>query len=66
MVHLTRINDTHFVINAEMIELVESSPDTIVSLTTGHKYLVKDTVDEVIAKVVEYKQSILTRAITKE
>ena len=59
MISLTRINDTSIVLNAELIEFVEANPDTIVSLSTGHKYLVKDTVDEVVKKVKEYKRSIL-------
>ncbi len=66
MIHLTRINDTHFVINAELIELIESSPDTIVSLTNGHKYLVKDTVDDVVNKVVAYKRSIAERVLDRD
>ena len=59
MISLTRINDTSIVLNAELIEFVEANPDTIVSLSNGHKYLVKDTVDEVVKKVKEYKRSIL-------
>ena len=59
MISLTRINDTSIVLNAELIEFVEANPDTIISLSTGHKYLVKDTVDEVVKKVKEYKRSIL-------
>ena len=59
MISLTRINDTSIVLNAELIEFVEANPDTIISLSNGHKYLVKDTVDEVVKKVKEYKRSIL-------
>ena len=59
MINLTRINDTSIVLNAELIEFVEANPDTIISLSNGHKYLVKDTVDEVVKKVKEYKRSIL-------
>lgn len=59
MISLTRINDMSIVLNAELIEFVEANPDTIISLSNGHKYLVKDTVDEVVKKVKEYKRSIL-------
>ena len=58
MIKLTRINDALIVINAELIELIEANPDTMVSLTNGHKYLVKDSVDEVVEKVREYKRSV--------
>ena len=66
MISLTRINDTPIVLNAELIEFVEANPDTIVSLSNGHKYLVKDTVDEVVEKVKEYKRSILIGPLAGE
>ena len=55
MIKVTRINESKLVINAEMIEFVEAIPDTIISLTTGRKIMVKESVDEVIDKIVEYK-----------
>ena len=58
MVTLTRINDTMIVINAEHIEFIESTPDTMVALTNGHKYMVKDSVEEVVKKIKEYKRSL--------
>lgn len=64
MINLTRINDALLVVNAELIEFVESSPDTIITLTTGHKYLVKESVDEVIEKVKEYRRSLLPNPLT--
>ena len=66
MISLTRINDTSIVLNAELIEFVEANPDTIISLSNGHKYLVKDTVDEVVEKVKEYKRSILIGPLAGE
>jgi len=60
MVRLTRLNSTELVVNADLIEMLESSPDTIVTLTTGQKLIVKESVDEVMEKVKEYKRSILT------
>jgi len=58
MIKLKRINEKEFVLNAEYIEFVESTPDTIISLTTGKKIVVKESVDEVIEKVIEYKRRI--------
>ena len=66
MIKLTRINGTLFVINAELIEFLESSPDTIVTLSTGHKYLIKDSIDDVIEKVKEYRRSIAGKPLAKE
>lgn len=56
MIEVTRFNKTHLVINCEWIETVEATPDTIISLVNGKKYVVTESVDEVIAKVIEYKQ----------
>ena len=58
MIKLTRLNGQELVINAEMIERIEAKPDTIISLTTGEQYIVRDSVDEIIAKVTHYKQEI--------
>ena len=58
MIKLTRLNGQQLVINAEMIERIEAKPDTIISLTTGEQYIVRDQVDEIIAKVTGYKKDI--------
>ena len=46
------------VINAELIETVESGPDTVLSLATGNRYIVRETVDEVVGKVIEYRKRV--------
>ena len=57
MIKLTRLNDSKLVINAEMIEFVEAIPDTIVSLVSGKKIMVTESVDQIIQQVVEFKKS---------
>ena len=57
MIRLTRLNETEVVINAEMIEFVEAIPDTIVSLVSGKKVMVAESVDQVIERVVEYRKT---------
>ena len=57
MIKLTRLNDSKLVINAEMIEFVEAIPDTIVSLVSGKKIMVTESVDQVVEQVVEFKKS---------
>lgn len=64
MVKLTRLNNTILVVNAELIEFIESTPDTIVTLTTGRKVVVRESVDDVIGKVVGYKQSFMQNGPT--
>jgi len=59
MIKLTRFDQRKLVVNADLIEFVEATPDTIISLTTGKKILVQEGVDEIIDKVVEYRSRIL-------
>jgi flagellar protein FlbD len=47
------------VVNAELIETIEPTPDTIITLSNGKKMVVSNPVDEVIDKVVQYKRSVL-------
>ncbi len=55
MIKVTRINDSQLVINADLIEFIESTPDTIISLTTGKKVMVKESIDEIIECVAGFK-----------
>ena len=56
MIKVTRINDKELVINADLIEFVESIPDTMISLTTGKKIMVKETIDQIIDLVAGFKR----------
>ncbi len=58
MIRLKRLNNSEIIINAELIELIEETPDTVITLTNGHKMIVVDSADEVIKKVAAYKRSI--------
>ncbi|HPY96335.1 MAG TPA: flagellar FlbD family protein [Candidatus Cloacimonadota bacterium] len=55
MIRLTKINGQEIYINNDLMEFIESTPDTIISLTTGKKLIVKETIEEVIDKIVEFK-----------
>lgn len=54
MIRLTRRNGSAFVLNAELIKFVEETPDTIVTLRDGEKILVAESVDEIIARSIEF------------
>ena len=58
MIKVTRFNGKEYVINAELIEFIEETPDTVISLTTGRKVIVKEKIDELLAKIVEYRQKV--------
>lgn len=61
MIRLTRINQVPVVLNSDLIEQVEVTPDTVIALTTGHKFVVLESADEVIEKVVEFRRRIANR-----
>ncbi|MCD6407059.1 flagellar FlbD family protein [Candidatus Aerophobetes bacterium] len=58
MVKLTCLDGREIVINARLIKFVESTPDTVITLTTRDKILVRESVDEVIKKVIAYYRFI--------
>lgn len=58
MIKLTLYNDADIVVNADIIESVERTPDTLISLSTGKKVMVKESVEDVIGKVIAYRRVI--------
>lgn len=60
MIELTRFNETKFTLNAEIIEMIEETPDTVITLTTGKKIIVKESRQEVSHLVKSYKNEIFT------
>ncbi len=57
MIKLTRLDGEPFVLNAEMIRYVESKPDTFITLTSGDRIIVREDVDEVMDRAMQYQQS---------
>lgn len=58
MIEVTRLKGSKIIINAELIEVVEQTPDTVITLTSGKKYVVSETGKEIVDLVVEYKRKI--------
>lgn len=58
MIKLTGLNRKEFILNADHIEKIEDVPETLITLTNGKKYLVLETIDDVIQEVCEYKRKI--------
>ncbi len=56
MIKLTRLDGEPFVLNAELIRYVERRPDTFVTLTSGDRIVVAESMDEVIERAVQYQQ----------
>ena len=55
MIKVKRLNGKEFVVNSDLICYVEETPDTVITLTTGQKVVVVETVDEIIDKVITFK-----------
>jgi flagellar protein FlbD len=62
VVILTRLNGTAVALNADLIERADATPDTVLTLVDGTKYLVRESLDEVIDLIREFRASILARA----
>jgi len=58
MILLTRLNHISLVLNADLIESIEATPDTVISLTTGQKLVVLESAEEVVRRVVEFRRAI--------
>ena len=64
MIEVTRLNLKKIVINCELIEYIEANPDTVITLTTGNKFVIKESIEETIEKVINFKKKIFIN--TKE
>jgi flagellar protein FlbD len=60
MIKLTRLNHVPLIVNADLIEHVEVTADTVVALTTGQKFMVLESAEEVVEKVIQYRKAILS------
>jgi len=58
MIYVTRLNHIQTVLNSQLIEYVESTPDTVISLTNGEKLMVLESADEIVSRVVEFQRRI--------
>jgi flagellar protein FlbD len=61
MIRLTRINHVPLVLNSDLIEHVEITPDTVIAMTSGQKFIVLESADEVIEKVIDFRRTIAER-----
>jgi flagellar protein FlbD len=62
MIQLTRINQVPLVLNSDLIEYLEATPDTVITLTTGQKLVVLEPAEEVVQRVIEFRRAIANRA----
>lgn len=58
MIRLTRLNGSSFILNADLIKTVEERPDTTITLVDGERFIVKDSVEDVVARAIEYGRTV--------
>jgi flagellar protein FlbD len=58
VITVTKINGKEILLNNSLIETIEETPDTVVTLTTGKKYIVKESVQELLSRIIEFKKKI--------
>lgn len=57
MIELTRLNGEKFLVNSDIIEIVDANPDTVITLINEHKFVVKENIGDIVQKVIDYKRS---------
>lgn len=60
MIQLTRLNNHPLMVNPDLIKFVEKAPDTVLTLVSGEKIVVLETTEQVLAKIVEFRRTILS------
>jgi flagellar protein FlbD len=60
MIRVTRINNPSILLNSDLIEQIETVPDTTIALTTGQRLFVRESADEILARIVEFRRRIST------
>lgn len=66
MVSLTRINRSSLILNCELIEHIQATPDTVITLTNGHNYLVLESPDEIVERIVAFRRRWANGVLGKE
>lgn len=61
MIAIKKLNGREIIINCDLIETIESLPDTTITTINGKKFITTDTVDEIIEKTINYKNKIFTK-----
>jgi flagellar protein FlbD len=63
MIQLTRLNSTRLALNSDLIKYVEESPDTVITLLNGEKLVVRETTEQVIERVRDFRRSVVVAGL---
>ena len=65
MIRLTRLNHIPLILNSDLIEHIDMTPDTVVTLTSGQKFMVLESAEEVVDKVIVFRKKLLSPDLSK-
>jgi len=65
MIRLTRLNHIPLILNSDLIEHIDMTPDTVVTLTSGQKFMVLESADEIVDKVIVFRRTLLSPDLTR-
>ena len=60
MIQLTRLNNQPLAVNSDLIKFVEQAPDTVITLVTGEKLVVRESAREILQRIVDFRRSVLS------
>jgi flagellar protein FlbD len=59
MIKLTRISNARLILNSDLIEHIDETPDTVITLISGQKLMVMESAEEIVGKVIEFRRTVL-------
>lgn len=65
MILVTRFDNSTFYINAELIRSIEHTPDTVITLTSDYKIIVRDTAEQILDRIIQYQQKVRGVGLTE-
>jgi flagellar protein FlbD len=66
MIRVSRLNGKEYIINCELIKFIEATPDTVITLTSGEKIMVRENTDQIVQSTMNYKKKLHQEPPTKE
>jgi len=63
MIKVTRLNHIPLILNADLIEHIDVTPDTVIALSSGQKYVVLETAEEIVEKVIAFRKSLFGKEL---
>ena len=61
MISVSRLGGKEFYVNPDLIEIMEETPDTVITLLDGTKYVVSDSTDDILAKIIAYRREVFVK-----